>query len=186
MSTKAIVVGTTRAGFTIAAIAASRGSGTGTTPVFGSIVQNGKFSAAMPAFVSALKSVDLPTFGNPTMPQLKPMSVARVALGVQHVHRFAERARQYVAQHVVGNRRERIVDLRALVLRQARAGQITAHPFGIAGMPDADAQAHELGAIAQSSDHVVHAVVTVVAAALLQAHHAGLECDLVVRDQDRF
>ncbi|KZZ13404.1 hypothetical protein A3750_17295 [Oleiphilus sp. HI0079] len=38
-------------------------------------MQNGKFSAPMPALVSALKSVDLPTFGRPTMPQLKPMIV---------------------------------------------------------------------------------------------------------------
>jgi hypothetical protein len=45
----------------------------GTTPEFGSIVQNGKFSAPTPAFVSALNSVDLPTLGNPTMPQLNPI-----------------------------------------------------------------------------------------------------------------
>jgi hypothetical protein len=36
-------------------------------------VQKGKFAAAMPAFVSALKRVDLPTFGRPTMPHLMPM-----------------------------------------------------------------------------------------------------------------
>ncbi|MFT4813756.1 MAG: hypothetical protein ACI9WR_001060, partial [Paracoccaceae bacterium] len=34
---------------------------------------NGKFSAAMPALVSALKSVDLPTLGNPTIPHLTAM-----------------------------------------------------------------------------------------------------------------
>ena len=32
------------------------------------MVQNGKFSAAMPALVSALNSVDLPTLGSPTIP----------------------------------------------------------------------------------------------------------------------
>ena len=42
-------------------------------PVFGSMVQNGKFSAAIAAFVHALNNVDLPTFGRPTIPQLKPM-----------------------------------------------------------------------------------------------------------------
>jgi hypothetical protein len=68
-----IEVGTTRSGFTIAASSCRRGSGIGTTPELGSIVQNGKFSAAMPALVSALNSVDLPTLGRPTMPQLKPM-----------------------------------------------------------------------------------------------------------------
>jgi hypothetical protein len=47
-------------------------SGTGTTPTFGSIVQNGKLAAcALLEFVSALKSVDLPTFGKPTIPHLK-------------------------------------------------------------------------------------------------------------------
>ena len=52
----------------------SRSSGTATRPTFGSIVQNGYFAASAAAVaVSALNRVDLPTFGNPTMPQLKPM-----------------------------------------------------------------------------------------------------------------
>jgi hypothetical protein len=42
-------------------------------PLFGSMVQNGKFSAAMPDLVRALNRVDLPTLGKPTMPQLKPI-----------------------------------------------------------------------------------------------------------------
>jgi len=42
-------------------------------PTFGSMVQNGKFAAAMPALVSALNRVDLPTLGRPTMPHLIPM-----------------------------------------------------------------------------------------------------------------
>ncbi len=75
MSTNSIVVGTMRCGFTISAMRSWRGSGTGTMPVFGSMVQNGKFEAAMPARVSALNSVDLPTLGSPTMPQLKPMII---------------------------------------------------------------------------------------------------------------
>ncbi len=41
MSTNSTTVGTTFSGFTIAAIASSFGSGTVTTPTFGSIVQNG-------------------------------------------------------------------------------------------------------------------------------------------------
>ena len=49
----------------------SLSSGTETIPTFGSIVQNGKFSMATSFFVKALKSVDFPTFGNPTMPILK-------------------------------------------------------------------------------------------------------------------
>ena len=39
----------TRSGFTMSANLSKRGSGTGTTPVFGSIVQNGKFAASIPA-----------------------------------------------------------------------------------------------------------------------------------------
>ena len=51
-----------------------RSSGTETSPTFGSIVQNGKFAACAAAVrVSALKRVDLPTFGSPTIPHLKPM-----------------------------------------------------------------------------------------------------------------
>ena len=50
-------------------------SGTGTIPIFGSIVQKGKFSAwALLEFVKALKSVDFPTFGNPTIPHLNPIT----------------------------------------------------------------------------------------------------------------
>ena len=49
-------------------------SGTGTIPMLGSIVQNGKFSAcALLELVKALNKVDFPTFGRPTMPHLKPM-----------------------------------------------------------------------------------------------------------------
>jgi hypothetical protein len=58
---------------TIADILSCLGSGIGTTPVLGSIVQKGKFSALMPALVSALNKVDLPTFGRPTIPQVKPI-----------------------------------------------------------------------------------------------------------------
>ena len=69
-----------RLGSTIAASLSKRGSGTGTTPVFGSIVQNGKLAASIPALVKALKSVDLPTFGNPTMPHLKPIFRSSLSL----------------------------------------------------------------------------------------------------------
>ena len=47
-------------------------SGTGTIPIFGSIVQNGKLAAcALLEFVRALNRVDLPTLGKPTIPHLK-------------------------------------------------------------------------------------------------------------------
>jgi len=52
----------------------SLSSGTGTIPMFGSIVQKGKFSAwALLEFVNALNKVDFPTLGNPTMPHLNPI-----------------------------------------------------------------------------------------------------------------
>ena len=53
-----------------------RVSGTSTMPMFGSIVQNGKFSAC--AFfdeVKALNNVDFPTFGRPTIPHLNPIQI---------------------------------------------------------------------------------------------------------------
>ncbi len=75
MSTKVIRAGITCFEPAISASFASRGSGTATSPTLGSMVQKGKFAACAAAVrVSALKRVDLPTFGRPTMPVLKPMS----------------------------------------------------------------------------------------------------------------
>lgn len=48
-----------------------RSSGTFTRVLFGSMVQNGKFSAGIAQFVNALYKVDFPTFGMPTMPTFK-------------------------------------------------------------------------------------------------------------------
>src|SRR5690606_40106714 len=91
-STNSIDVGITRCGLTIAVNLSKRGSGTGTMPVFGSMVQNGKFSAAIAALVKALKSVDLPTFGKPTIPQLRPMKYLAKAL-YKNCPRFYMKAR---------------------------------------------------------------------------------------------
>ena len=66
ISTNSVVVGITFSGLTISAIFINLWSGTGTMPLFGSIVQKGKFWASMPAAVNALKRVDLPTLGRPT------------------------------------------------------------------------------------------------------------------------
>ena len=46
----------------------SRGSGTLTTPTFGSMVQNGKLALCALALDKQLNRVDLPTLGNPTIP----------------------------------------------------------------------------------------------------------------------
>ena len=48
------------------------GSGTGTTPALGSMVQNGKFSASIPALVSALIELIFQRW-QPTIPHLNPM-----------------------------------------------------------------------------------------------------------------
>ena len=74
MSTKVIRAGMTLADFAIAASLSRRGSGTFTSPTLGSMVQNGKFAACAAAVrVSALNSVDLPTFGSPTIPIFSAM-----------------------------------------------------------------------------------------------------------------
>ena len=67
-----------RATCAIAASRSSRGSGTFTSPTFGSMVQKGKFAACAAAVrVSALNSVDLPTFGSPTIPIFKAIRPSR-------------------------------------------------------------------------------------------------------------
>ena len=68
ISTISTVVGTIRWGCTNSASAFRRSSGTVITPTLGSIVQKGKFAACAFAFDKQLKSVDLPTFGSPTIP----------------------------------------------------------------------------------------------------------------------
>ena len=73
MSMNFSVEGTILPDFSSLASTPSRSSGTGTIPVFGSIVQNGKLAASAPPLHSALNKVDLPTFGNPTNPQEKLM-----------------------------------------------------------------------------------------------------------------
>jgi hypothetical protein len=61
MSTNSAEAGTVRTAETMVAKTSRRGSGTATTPTFGSIVQKGKLAAcALPPSQSALKSVDLP------------------------------------------------------------------------------------------------------------------------------
>ena len=83
ISINSMTLGITRSGRTISARRSNLGSGTGTTPVFGSIVQKGKFSDSTLALVSALNNVDLPTFGNPTIPQLNPINCRPTLLRVR-------------------------------------------------------------------------------------------------------
>ncbi len=76
MSTNSIDVGMILSGLAIAASARRDADpAPARRPRSGSIVQKGKFAAAMPAFVSALNMVDLPTLGNPTIPHLIPIRI---------------------------------------------------------------------------------------------------------------
>merc|ERR1719278_294490 len=64
--------GTLLAGLWCLTRKSKRGSGTGTLLSLGSIVQNGKFSAAaIDVLVRTLKNVDFPTFGKPTIPHFR-------------------------------------------------------------------------------------------------------------------
>jgi hypothetical protein len=63
-----MVFGCTLTGLTSSASFVKRASGTVITPILGSMVQKGKFAACAFAFDKQLKSVDFPTFGNPTIP----------------------------------------------------------------------------------------------------------------------
>src|SRR5437660_1403271 len=74
MSTNSSWVGMIFADFARRAHTFSRSSGTATRPTLASRVENAYFvvSAAWVA-VSALNKADLPTFGRPTIPQLKPI-----------------------------------------------------------------------------------------------------------------
>ena len=71
ISTNSILVETTRSGLTISASCPVVDLDW-YDPCIGSMVQNGKFCASIPALVNALNRVDLPTFGKPTMPHLNP------------------------------------------------------------------------------------------------------------------
>jgi hypothetical protein len=75
MSTNSIAVAMTFCGLTRSDSTFNRGSGTEITPTFGSIVQNGKFAASALLFERALNKVDLPTFGNPTIPHCTPIDL---------------------------------------------------------------------------------------------------------------
>src|SRR5438132_11354682 len=93
MLTNWIAVGVTFFDLEISASFFSRGSGTVTSPTFGSIVQNGLFSAgALCVRVTALNNVDFPTFGRPTIPALSILSFSG---GLRRSQNFLQR---YFAQ----------------------------------------------------------------------------------------
>jgi hypothetical protein len=71
-----MLVGTKLNGFTNAANLFIRTSGTVIVPTLGSIVQKGKFADCAFALETALKRVDFPTLGSPTIPHC-------IAIGAQ-------------------------------------------------------------------------------------------------------
>ena len=76
MSTISTVAGTTRLGLQRLSRISSLLSGTFVDPIFGSIVQNGKFALCALPELTQLKSVDFPTLGRPTMPHLSAMCLS--------------------------------------------------------------------------------------------------------------
>src|SRR5271168_1036602 len=80
---------------------ASRSSGTATRPIFASRVENGYFAASAAwVAVNALNNADLPTFGRPTMPQLKPIDLPGRCCGRRRLGR--REAARYFAHKGVG------------------------------------------------------------------------------------
>ncbi|MNE45292.1 hypothetical protein D3C80_1395690 [compost metagenome] len=69
-----MVFGTIRFGLTNSANFVNLSSGTVITPIFGSIVQKGKFAAWAFALDKQLNNVDFPTFGKPTIPHCNAMN----------------------------------------------------------------------------------------------------------------
>src|SRR5690348_6897839 len=179
MSTNSTAVGTNFCGFTISASWFRRGSGTGTTPIFGSIVQNGKFAAAIPALVSALKSVDLPTFGRPTMPHLMPISFLFLRR-VQALHRFVEITRDRERQYI--ERRADRAENRVLVRLAGSPEHPRRDPILVPRMADAKPQPMEL-TVSEMREDVAQSILPAVAAVELQPGRAGRQIQIVVRDQ---
>ena len=90
MSTNSTVVGTMLVVLEMSASTCRRSSGTETMPVLGSMVQKGKLAAcAWPFLTIALKRVDLPTFGSPTMPVLSADDATLLHARVRVVSRMA-------------------------------------------------------------------------------------------------
>ena len=74
ISTNSTVAGIIFSELDIFEILSNLSSGNSTIPWLGSIVQKGKFSAAIFDAVRALNKVDLPTLGKPTIPHFKDIS----------------------------------------------------------------------------------------------------------------
>ena len=140
----------------------------------------------MPALVSALKSVDLPTLGKPTMPHLRLMASIPCALRVCSSSIARSKSPAAIAGHASSAAVDRGVDRRALVgarRLQHVVDDVLLRNRRVARMADADAQAPEIRRAELRRD-VAQAVVAGDAAAELHLRLAGREIELVVDDED--
>src|SRR5688572_11312993 len=139
----------------------------------------------MPALVRALKSVDLPTFGSPTIPQRR--LIARGGAGAAHACSFRflrvqQRHRALVvAVREGGPHRQPALDrlaYRAPLLRERRPEHVVDDGLlrngRIARMADAEPQPPKVGR-AELGSQVAEAIVPGHAAAELELHLAGRE-----------
>ena len=88
MSTISTVAGMTLFGLQRLSRTSSLLSGTIVDPIFGSIVQKGKFALCAFPELTQLKRVDLPTLGRPTMPHLSAIYVFFKFSGRKFTHNF--------------------------------------------------------------------------------------------------
>src|SRR6185503_9046593 len=145
----------------------------------------------MPARVSALKSVDFPTFGSPTMPQRMPIAM-RVRTSVRRV--AGGRRRMQPVHHLLGALGDQPRELRdreldrlahqALLHRACALEHVVDDLVAIAGVSDTDADPPEV--LAEVCDDVLDAIVPAGTTALLEARDAGRQVELVVHDENLF
>jgi hypothetical protein len=136
----------------------------------------------MPALVSALKRVDLPTFGRPTMPHLMPIALRSLGVCRRFIASFMSPATASGSTPMASSMARSIEASSSLPGRPSTQG-VTRSLWP--GMADADAQAVEL-AVAEHLHDVAQAVLAAVAAVELHARGAGRQVQLVVRHQALF
>src|SRR5574343_1057442 len=138
----------------------------------------------MPASVRALKRVDLPTLGRPTMPHLRDMMFSLDGFAVQLL---------LGAGKVPGGKfgpgqqaaRQGVFDIRQFFLARLVQYEVDdlLRQVQRARMADAEAQAPEIRCPELGLD-VLQAVVAAIAATLLETDASRRQIELVVDDQD--
>ena len=138
----------------------------------------------MPALVRALKRVDLPTLGRPTMPHFKDMVNSLDGFAVQLLLGAGKVAdgKFWPSQQAAG---EGVFDVRHFFLARRVQHEVYNLLRQIEGarMADAEAQAPEIRGAELGLD-VLQAVVPAIAATLFQADAAGRQVEFIVNDED--